>query len=437
MTSDDYDPYGLAWRFLGAYIDCSANNDDSSGCQRILLWAGYRNIEYHGNAIGEYAFYDWRTKSWDTSTCINPDEECTPLDCHLVDPNHFELVGVYKEVYGLYDWAEQLFKHQAYCVWEEDQSDNQQGSSSNNNGQNNFYYESSSNYEFMQSMLEDWPDGCNQLDDDESLYVDTMPLKGGNLVHGIYTDSSCQNPYQHEASYLSYSKYLLQKGGGHDNENNPNRKQADALEAAWERWNDLLNDVKVCQPCRAYSRVPFYQDDDGGNRVRRLEDNYYDQGGDDDNGEYQEDGNGDEEPNGFDCYDDAGYRNCNQCYKFESKTDMEEASTEDLELASSQGTILAVVVDGIKYGEGRGNIDSFATTVQGGFRLGESGKLALKITGCILFFLLVLWMCLRCRARAIRRLKAKAARKRGGFFQRVFSWGKKNKANKQKPLLGG
>ena len=44
------------------------------------------------------------------------------------------------------------------------------------------------------------------------------------------------------------------------------------------------------------------------------------------------------------------YKSCNQCYKFETKTDMEEASRDDLELATSQGTIVSIDVDGEMYG---------------------------------------------------------------------------------------
>merc|ERR1712232_1534386 len=57
-----------------------------------------------------------------------------------------------------------------------------------------------------------------------------------------------------------------------------------------------------------------------------------------------------EEYNGFNCYDDAGFRNCNQCFKFETHSDMEEASTDDLELATKQGTIISIDVDGVSYG---------------------------------------------------------------------------------------
>ena len=45
--------------------------------------------------------------------------------------------------------------------------------------------------------------------------------------------------------------------------------------------------------------------------------------------------------------------NCNQCYKFETKTDLYPATTEDLERASRQGTILSIEVNGVQYGKGR------------------------------------------------------------------------------------
>ena len=45
-------------------------------------------------------------------------------------------------------------------------------------------------------------------------------------------------------------------------------------------------------------------------------------------------------------------RSCNQCYKFETHTDMEAASASDLEAASEQGTLLAIEYDGTWYGNG-------------------------------------------------------------------------------------
>ena len=45
-------------------------------------------------------------------------------------------------------------------------------------------------------------------------------------------------------------------------------------------------------------------------------------------------------------------RSCNQCYKFETHTDMEVASASDLAAASAQGTILLIEYDGAWYGNG-------------------------------------------------------------------------------------
>merc|ERR1712194_871241 len=103
---------------------------------------------------------------------------------------------------------------------------------------------------------------------------------------------------------------------------------------AFAQWNYMMDAYKICQPCRAYSKSYNVQDDDdwGRNLV-----------------EYQ-DGQGNEEANGFNCYDDAGYRNCNQCFKFETHTDMEVASSDDLTLATKQGTILSINVNGTSYG---------------------------------------------------------------------------------------
>ena len=54
-------------------------------------------------------------------------------------------------------------------------------------------------------------------------------------------------------------------------------------------------------------------------------------------------------------------RSCNQCYKFETQSDMEVASASDLEEASVQGTILAIEYGG-PWGESRHWSPSMATT---------------------------------------------------------------------------
>merc|ERR1712194_253923 len=95
---------------------------------------------------------------------------------------------------------------------------------------------------------------------------------------------------------------------------------------------------KICQPCRAYSKYENYEDEDNGDS--------------NDSGDHLDEGGGYAEQSGYNCYDDAGYRNCDQCYKFQTKTDMSEADTYDLATASEQGTMLEIKVNGKVYGSG-------------------------------------------------------------------------------------
>lgn len=370
-SGNPYEPYSLAWRLLGTYMDCDLQGEegdeeekddeehdgrrrrrlsgsgDGDDCQRKLLWAAYHNPKYRGDAIGEYQIYDWRTRSWDTSTCSG--RKCTRMDCHETNTN-WKLVGVFAETNGLYDWAEQLFKHEGYCVWDGDKED-EGGSGSGDGGDQ----ESMSDYEFMQEMLSLWKEGCQQLyltdSSGNTLYVDTTPQAGGNFTYDIYTDEDCT-----EMASMTMYEYIIKFYAYYYYDRNLGLQEAEKHQMGIERWNYLLNDFKVCQPCRAYNRVPTYQDDDEKDEHRRFQRLLE-----------EEEGNGGEEPNGFNCYDDAGYRNCNQCYKFESKTDMELASQDDLARASAQGTILAVKMDGVLYGEPVPFADNFVEQSLKGF----------------------------------------------------------------------
>ena len=78
---------------------------------------------------------------------------------------------------------------------------------------------------------------------------------------------------------------------------------AQMYDEAIATWNEKMSSFKVCQPCKAYNLMAEEQDNDHHNKGRWLE----------------EDGDG-EEQDFFNCYDDAGYTNVNQCYKFETKT---------------------------------------------------------------------------------------------------------------------
>jgi len=335
--------YALAWRYLGMYIDCDVDDyvtddedsgdsgsqdqdrnrmlggdDDNDSCSRKILWAAYVDPRYQGGSIGEYQYYDWYTDTWDTSSCQNG--RCARMDCH--EPQtHYKLVGVYKETDGLYDWAEQLFKHQGYCVWQ-----NQ--------------WQSTDVYDDMETYLENWYIGCASLylpdDDGNTLYLGTQPGGEGNMTYGIYADEYCTQV----SETTSFSEYVVMYYYDYYGGTEEGEEAASTWESRFDTWNTNLNSFKVCQPCRAYDlgKYSSNNNNNGRERGRSLKE--------------ENDGAGDNEQWGYDCNDAAGYLNCNQCYKFETHTDMEPAYKDDLKRASKQGTILRIKVNGKFYGEG-------------------------------------------------------------------------------------
>ena len=372
LSDSNYKAYSLAWRFLGLYIDCDVNNDDTiddadgnngngnddgdgddgSYCYRKVLWAAYHDANYEGGSIGEYQFYDWTTDNYFNSTCVE-NKRCVRMDCHEKDTENWQLVGVYKETDGLVDWAEQLFKHQGYCLWDGDKEGDNNGNSA------------TGDYDFMQDSYEDWMDytGCAQLDNfndngGNQLYADIQPQPMGNFTYGIYTDEACTKP----SDDMTWNEYIIKLYAQDDY--NYGYELANQQEQATHRWNALMNEYKICQPCRAYNRIVMGDDNDNNNDDGDDDDGEYDGEADGDDDYYYvyegydddfvgDDGGGNSEQWGYNCYDDAGYTNCNQCYKFESKTDLEIATTQDLERASAQGTILSIEVGGVQYGEGK------------------------------------------------------------------------------------
>ncbi|KAL7544140.1 hypothetical protein ACHAWF_007534 [Thalassiosira exigua] len=321
-----YDTDSLAWRYLGVYVDCEDDDDDGGGggggsgdhrrrrlsgsrdegsCQRTLLWAAYVDPRYRGNGVEEYKFYDVATGEWDETAC----EASGNRD-------------------GMYDWTEQLFKHEGVCLWNDDDA-----------------------YEEMETWMERWPTECTQLStsdyDGNTIYLAVQPLAEGNMTLGIYTDSGCTeiSPYIDLYGYITrlFSNYYYYYGNYDKGE-----EVAEMYKEGIATWNEYMTSFKVCRPCRAYN---LYADDEGssgsgsddrrrtGRRGRAL-------GGD------ENDGDG-EERERFNCYDDAGYTNVDQCYKFETHTTMEAADLEDLAIASEQGTILRIkAADGKVYGKG-------------------------------------------------------------------------------------
>jgi hypothetical protein len=342
-----YEPYSLAWRLLGMYIDCdveeqqndndknNGGNDgndvhrerrqlkrqenpyndrrslasgdtDDGGCSRKLLWAAYHDPGYKDASIGEYQYYDWRTDTWDKSTCQT--QRCARMDCHVKN-THFQLVGIFKETDGIVDWAEQLIKHEGYCVWNDveyqQELNDENGEESDQNSHASADGNSNSAFNFMYKKQDYWSSECTKMYLTDSygntLYRDIAPLPGGNMTDRLYLDEDCT-----QKAAMSFREYIIKYYSYYYYDEEKGEQVASNWLANNALWNELMNDFKVCQPCRAYSKFP----------------NLYDRRSLNDNG--QQDGEGDSEQFGYNCYDNAGYRNCNQCYKFEVRGETEK-----------------------------------------------------------------------------------------------------------------
>jgi hypothetical protein len=247
------------------------------------------------------------------------------MDCHVTgEDSRYQLVGVYTETDGLEDWAEQLFKHHGYCLWDGDKSRRRLENNNNNNNDGD--------YNFMENQRKTWSTGCKKGDvtdaDGNYLYIGVKPLPYGQMTFGLYSDQSCTVNVA-DMTYQDYmqSYYMNKKGYSSD----VAAEYVADYTASIKRWNDLMHDYITCQPCRAYNKVQMSR----RRRQQRVLNN---------------DGDGDQEMWGYDCYDVAGYTNCNQCYKFGAKTDMETATVQDLTRATVQGSIMEIEVEGIMYG---------------------------------------------------------------------------------------
>lgn len=247
--------YALSWRYLGMFIDDDCNNNKNrklwndynyyTACRKVL-WAAYYDPEYEGQGVAEYSYYDRSNGRWDRSTCepntqgMYLQSRCRKLDCHESGTS-LQLLGVFKETDGLEDWAEQLFKHQGFCLWNGDK----QGNGYNGNQEN---YQT--NYQFMQNQRKNWVNQCTRLGTVDRrgnpLYYDIKPLPKGEMTYGVYTDSSCT-----VESRIKWSDILSTDYAKYENQYNDGLPSLDKL----DRWNDLLSDYKVCQPCRAYNKV--------------------------------------------------------------------------------------------------------------------------------------------------------------------------------------
>ena len=291
----------------------------------------YIDLDYQGEGIGEYQFFDRHTDKWDTSSCIAENGRCAKYDCHLNDSN-FKLLGLFKEP-NYHEWMEQLYKHEGVCVWTEDE------------------------YEMMQYNREAWPCGCTKSSQTDAkgnyVYYDMKPLAEGRMTFGLYTDASCSVEYSGDLDPIEVvenEQYYNNNNNNNDNDNDRDRHgNISTLAEQLESWNDAFDIFKKCQPCKAYD----LSNDGSGN---------YNQG------DHHEDDDG----NSFACHDDAGYDSVNQCMKFRTHTKMFGATFRDVALASAQGTITEIKFLGFTLGRGGfGRSGKFLASVN--FSTGELG----------------------------------------------------------------
>lgn len=288
----------------------------------------YVDEGYSGHGIGEYQYYDRKSKQWSNYACqkYGNTDRCVKMDCHNPD-THFSLLGFFKEPY--YDtWMEQLFKHEGDCVWTD--------------------YE----YQFMQADRKIWPSYCTESGVDD-LYFDLKPGAYGEYNIALYTDDSCIQEYTQESPsvaevlmkyacenrnenqgdrklqqnnnknnkyYYTYDlmDYSFCDGGGGEGDRNRwwnnHYQQAKGniyqLDEDLKKWNDAFDVFKQCQPCKAYNLTHIVA---GLGYVANADGNRY---GDNNNGGRRkladDDATDDQYYSEFRCYDVAGYTNVNQ-----------------------------------------------------------------------------------------------------------------------------
>jgi hypothetical protein len=318
-----YDPYAQSWRFLGIVATCTDEDDDGTvSCPRHLLWAAYVDPDYRGNGVRAYQYHQQRTVNtdnggnrvqqdddvWLTTACAADKKHCAKLDCH--EPNtRMQLLGIFKEPYYATEWFEQLFKHAGYCLWD-----------SNTYGYMQYHYanwpEQVCTATGEYAMMDPEQDGVTTTTTTTALYLDLKP--GTTLQYGLYTDAACRIEYlpsrgdNNSVNSDSITQQQQQQQQQADDAHQDHKLRIQRIAgnlgfvADPEPFHRALSIFQSCQLCRSYN----LQADD------------------------------------YHCYDDADYRDVNQCMKFRTHTTMVPVNWKDLEAAHQQGVLDSVTIQG-------------------------------------------------------------------------------------------
>eukprot|EP00577_Skeletonema_sp_RCC1716_P006971 CAMPEP_0113389186 /NCGR_PEP_ID=MMETSP0013_2-20120614/9489_1 /TAXON_ID=2843 ORGANISM="Skeletonema costatum, Strain 1716" /NCGR_SAMPLE_ID=MMETSP0013_2 /ASSEMBLY_ACC=CAM_ASM_000158 /LENGTH=581 /DNA_ID=CAMNT_0000272239 /DNA_START=95 /DNA_END=1840 /DNA_ORIENTATION=+ /assembly_acc=CAM_ASM_000158 len=232
-TSADWEKWAQGYRHVGDFIDCSdmfyngeGSHDDGDGdanCERWAAWCAYVDPYYAGGEYDEYF----------------GDNAAGKLDCHKPDSDWL-LLGCYAQEH--YQWYEQISKH----LWAIDDYEYVVALAglaymTDENCQGPYY--DSSNYE---------------------VYFGPMPVEGGMIMMGAYSDGACI--YPHEQTTSTYDDFyqgdgidLGSKDEGQDDATNEQLSEwwYAAQEYTMELFNEVYSDYLYCTSCMDY---PTYQD---------------------------------------------------------------------------------------------------------------------------------------------------------------------------------
>lgn len=205
------------------------------------------------------------------------------MDCQNLRSN-FHLVGVFVESDGLKNWMDQVIQHQGSCLWE-GAGDEEEGDDDESDDDLVGALETA-DYQFMQNQEQSWTVDCQQVEhNNTAYYYGLKPLPGGLMTFSLYDDADCS-----VESDVTLENYLqgayVAKGHTEASAITMVESKLDVI----DRWNDLLDVFKVCQPCKAFKLVA------NSDNERRLASN------DESDGEQY----------GYNCYDASGTLNANQ-----------------------------------------------------------------------------------------------------------------------------